>query len=380
MRIGIVCYPSVGGSGIVATELGRALSRRGHQVHFITYDVPFRLDRYERNVSFHEVEVPAYPLFKYPPYLLALTNKIVEVCRMESLDILHVHYAIPHAAAGLLARQITGGRLRLVTTLHGTDITLVGSNPSFAEIVAHSINQSDAVTAVSEYLRGRTRDVFDISRRIELIPNFINVEEYRRKQVPCLRRRFAPNGEAVVVHISNFRPVKRVDVVVETFERIRRRLPARLLMVGDGPEVPRACAVATRLGVREHTCFLGRQERVIDLLSTADLFLLPSASESFGLAALEAMACGVPVVASRVAGLPELIEDGRGGCLLDPNDVEGMAARSVELLSDRALHASAAADARRRAETLFSSERIVPMYEELYERVLAAAPGGDGGW
>lgn len=377
MRIGMTCYPSYGGSGAVASELGRQLARRGHTVHFITYDVPFRLSRFEENVFFHEVEVPAYPLFKYPPYLLALANKMVEVARDEKLDVLHVHYAIPHAASAYLARQVLaasgdGARVAVVTTLHGTDVTLVGSEPSFADIIAFSIDQSDGVTAVSNALRRRTMETFKTKADIRTIYNFIDPEDYRQVLEPGCRRCLAGREEAVVTHISNFRPVKRVDLVVRLFVAACRDLPVRLALIGDGPDVRKARREASRLGMGDRVVFLGRQERVEELLASSDAFLLPSLEESFGLAALEAMAAGVPVVATRVGGLPEVVgEEGEGGFLYATDDFEGMAAGLRRLLTDRELRADCAAKARNRAFRLFSSEIIVPQYESYYREVLA---------
>jgi len=381
MRIGITCYPTAGGSGVVATELGRQLARRGHIIHFISYDQPFRLRDFTRNVAYHQVEVPNYPLFKYPPYLLALANKMAEVALYEQLDIIHVHYAIPHAASAYLARQMLaartngrGRRLRFVTTLHGTDITLVGSEPSFADMVAFTINQSDGVTAVSESLREETIKTFSVTKEIVTIPNFIDPDEYRREAVAGDRRALAADDEKIILHVSNFRPVKRVDAVVQIFARVAAEVKARLLMVGDGPDLPLARREAERLGVSDRVTFLGQQDEVAGLFSVADLFLLPSAKESFGLVALEAMACGVPVIASRVGGLPEVIGDKQAGFLYPPERLDRMARKAIQLLTDGTKHRKAAVAARRRAVGQFSASRIVPQYEELYRRVLARQP------
>lgn len=378
MRIGITCYPSAGGSGVVATELGRQLARRGHVIHFISYDQPFRLHDFTRNVAYHQVEVPTYPLFKYPPYLLALANKMAEVALYEQLDILHVHYAIPHAASAYLARQMLAARnrgrarrLRFVTTLHGTDITLVGSEPSFADMVAFTINQSDGVTAVSESLRTETMETFNLTREIATIPNFIDPDEYRREASPDDRRALAADDEKIVLHVSNFRPVKRVDAVVQIFARVASEVRARLLMIGDGPDQPLARREAERLGVTDRVTFLGQQEEVASLFSVADLLLLPSAKESFGLVALEAMACGVPVIASRVGGLPEVVGGKEAGFLYPPERLDRMARKAIQLLSDDAKRRKAAVAARRRAIGQFSASRIVPQYEDFYRRVLA---------
>ncbi|MCL6450931.1 MAG: N-acetyl-alpha-D-glucosaminyl L-malate synthase BshA [Acetobacteraceae bacterium] len=373
MQIGMVCYPSYGGSGVVATELGLALAERGHTVHFISYDLPFRLDRFKENVTYHGVEIPAYPLFKYPPYLLALADKIVEVSRLVGLELVHVHYAIPHAASAYLAKKMLGDGLKVITTLHGTDVTLVGSDPSFANIVVFSLNQSDGVTAVSEHLRQTTMELFRPDKEIEVIYNFINPQQYRPQSPPAARRRFGPPGTKVIAHVSNFRPVKRVEVVVEVFARIQKQVPdVRLLMVGDGPDVCRAYERACALGVRDRVAFLGKQEDIPAILAGVDLFLLPSATESFGLAALEAMACGVPVVASRAGGLPEVIVEGETGYLLPPDDLEGMTCKAIKLLTDPVLHRQMAEAAFERAATVFPTDLWVKRYEEFYARVLEA--------
>ena len=376
MNIGIICYASVGGSGIVATELAKALADRGHQVHLVSTDPPFRLGDYQAGLVFHQVNTPSYPLFREPQYVLSLANKVVQVAREVRLEVVHAHYAIPHATAALLARQVleaSGHAVpRVVTTLHGTDITLVGSDPSFSEIVAYSIETSNGVTAVSQSLREATRRELNVRRDIEVIPNCLDCGIYRRREVPGLRKRFAADDATrLVIHISNFRPVKRIDAVMEVFARISRAVPARLLLVGDGPELGTAYRLSRELDIAPLVETLGAQEDVIPLLSAADLFLLPSAQESFGLAALEAMACEVPVVASNVGGLPEVISNGVSGFLRDPGDLDGMAGDAIALLTDPVLHRTIADAARARVRDEFCVDRVVPMYERYYERVLA---------
>ena len=376
MHIGIICYASVGGSGIVATELAKALADRGHQVHLVSTDPPFRLGDYQAGLVFHQVNTPSYPLFREPQYVLSLANKVVQVAREFRLEVVHAHYAIPHATVALLARQVLNASghavPRVVTTLHGTDITLVGSDPSFSEIVAYSIETSNGVTAVSQSLREATRRELNVRREIEVIPNCLDCGIYRRREVPGLRKRFAADDATrLVIHISNFRPVKRIDAVMEVFARISRAVPARLLLVGDGPELGTAYRLSRELDIAPLVETLGAQEDVIPLLSAADLFLLPSAQESFGLAALEAMACEVPVVASNVGGLPEVISNGVSGFLRDPGDLDGMAGDAIALLTDPVLHRTIADAARARVRDEFCVDRVVPMYERYYERVLA---------
>jgi L-malate glycosyltransferase len=374
MKIGITCYPTYGGSGAVATELGLELARRGHQVHFITYDSPFRLRGYSERVFFHQVEtrMGRYPLFDHFPYTLALASKQHEVVLREHLDLLHVHYAIPHATTAYLAREMLDAErsLRFITTLHGTDITLVGQESSFYAITKFSIEQSDGVTAVSSYLHDETYRAFGcVSCDVRVIPNFVNLQEYRPSEPGC-RSQIAPAGHKVITHVSNFREVKRVKDVVRVFARIRRAMPATLVMIGDGPERVDAENESRDLGVSQDVRFLGRLDSVASLLQASDLFILPSQTESFGLAALEAMACGSPVVATRAGGLTEVIDDGLNGILEPVGSVEAMGRRAVELLRDPERHAAMRAAAIAKAQE-FSADRVVPMYEEFYEEVLA---------
>jgi N-acetyl-alpha-D-glucosaminyl L-malate synthase BshA len=376
MNVGIVCYASVGGSGVIASELGKTLASRGHRVHILSSDTPFRLGDYQPGLSFHRVETPTYPLFREPHYILSLANKIVQVSRAERLDIVHAHYAIPHATAAYLARQILASSLdrmppKVITTLHGTDITLLGNDPSYSETVAFCIQQSDGVTAVSESLKADTERGLRLDCEIRVIPNFLDCSVHRRLDVPDLRHRFARDGEKIVIHVSNFRPVKRVVAVIEVFSRIRKEVPARLLMVGDGPELGDAVQRARALDLTSHVTFVGEQDQVLPLLSISDVFLLPSSQESFGLAALEAMSCEVPVIASRVGGLPEVVAHGATGFLHAPDDLDGMARSAIMVLSDESLHRRIASAARRTVHERFCDEKIVPLYEAYYEEVLS---------
>ena len=371
MRIGITCYPTYGGSGVVATELGLELAARGHDIHFISYAVPVRMTAASDRLHFHEVEVMNYPLFDHPPYTLALASKMANVARNESLDLLHVHYAIPHSVSAYLARAMLAPlRLPFVTTLHGTDITLVGADRSYLPITQFSIEQSDAVTAISEYLRGVTLTEFRIQRTVEVIPNFVNCDVFEPADGDCRRDEFASDDEKILVHLSNFRPVKRIPDVVEIFDRVRRRIPAKLMMIGDGPDRTVAEWMVREKGLMRDVIFLGKQNQVQTLLNCADVLLLPSEIESFGLAALEAMACGVPVVASRVGGLPEVIDDGVEGYLVPSHDVETMAERALSILTDADRREQMGRAARKRASTQFCSDKIIPLYEALYRRVL----------
>jgi len=379
VNIGIICYASVGGSGIVATELGKALAVRGHRVHVISTETPFRFGDYQAGLMFHQVLTPTYPLFREPQYLLSIANKVVEVARDFSLDIVHAHYAVPHATAAFLSKQVLASKLasrapRVVTTLHGTDITLVGNDPSYSEIVAFSIDQSDLVTAVSKSLRASTYEQLGVTRDIVVIPNFLDCDIHRRQGVRDLRTRYVGKDEdaKVVIHISNFRPVKRIDAVMGVFNRIRQKVNAHLLLVGDGPELGTAYRLAREFGIAPLVHSLGAQEEVVRLLSIADLFVLPSAQESFGLAALEAMACEVPVVASRVGGLPEVIEHGVSGFLHPPEALDEMAESGVMLLTDPVRHRAVAQAACARVRDEFCAEKIVPMYEECYQSVVGS--------
>ncbi len=363
MRVGITCYPTYGGSGIVATELGLELANRGHEVHFITYSNPIRLDPDVNGVYYHEVEVSNYPLFQFPPYCLALASRMAAVAERHELDLLHVHYAIPHSIAALLAQQMTAGRrLPFITTLHGTDITLVGMDPSYHSITKFSIERSDGVTAVSEYLRGRTAEVFGIEREIRVVRNFVNCEIYQPSDG-------GPPSEKTLIHISNFRPVKRVADCIRILQQVLEVTPARLLMVGDGPERGPAERLARELGVNRQVEFMGKQSHIERLLPQAHVLLLPSELEAFGLAALEAMACGVPAVATRVGGVEEVITHGIDGYLEQVGDVRSQSERVIGLLTNEAVYARLSATARRTALTRFCSGSIIPLYLQYYEEV-----------
>jgi N-acetyl-alpha-D-glucosaminyl L-malate synthase BshA len=375
MKIGITCYPTYGGSGVVATELGIELAERGHEVHFITYSPPFRLAGRESRIHYHEVTVTNYPLFEFPPYDLALATRMAEVAELYELDLLHVHYAIPHSVSALLARQMLasrGRKLPFVTTLHGTDITLVGLDHSYLPITRFAIEQSDGVTAISKYLRGKTQEEFGVDRPVEVIANFVNCDLYRKHTEICEERRktYAPNGEHLLIHLSNFRPVKRTMDVMEIFMRVGAALPARLLMVGDGPDRAACERFAYRAGMLDRVFFLGKQESVNELLPLADLLLMPSEMESFGLAALEAMACEVPTIGTSVGGVPEVVTHGETGMLYGVGEVDAMANAAIALLQDPARLAAMGRAGRRFAQQNFCSTRIVPLYEEYYLRVL----------
>ena len=374
MKIGIVCYPTYGGSGVIATELGKALAARGHQIHFISYAQPMRLDEYLDNVSYHEVEMASYPLFEFPLYTPALASKIVEVARFEKLDLVHAHYAIPHAISAFLAREILRTRLKVITTLHGTDITLVGLEPSFLPVMRFSIEQSDGVTAVSRFLREKTMTNYSITKDIRVIPNFVDTAKYRRVEHPDIRAKFAPPEERILIHVSNFRLVKRVQDVIRIFGEVRKKVPSRLLLVGDGPERS-ACEILTReMDLQQHVRFLGKQLELVPILSSADLMLMPSQSESFGLSALEAMACGVPVISSSVGGLPELQVHGETGYIAEIGDIDRMAKYAVDLLTNDVKRRQFGQAGRTRAVGNFDVTKIVSMYEEYYTECLAAGP------
>jgi L-malate glycosyltransferase len=371
MRIGITGYPTYGGSGVVATELGQELAARGHDVHFITYAPPIRMNPNNPHIHFHEAAVISYPLFDHSPYTLSLATKMLEVFENEALDLLHVHYAIPHSVSALLARSMAAPRrLPFITTLHGTDITLVGNNHNFLPITRYSIEQSDGVTSISRYLLDRTLKEFDIKRPIEVIPNFVNCDLYCRQPDERLRAEWAPSGEPILMHLSNFRPVKRILDAVETFALVREKMPAKLIMIGDGPDRAPAENLARTRGVEKDVLFLGQQNGVIAKLGQADLFLLPSQLESFGLAALEAMACEVPVIATNVGGIPEVVEHGVDGYLVEPGDVKLAAKYAIDLLSSPDRGREMGQRARVNAKKKFCAKDVIPMYEGYYQRVL----------
>ncbi len=377
MRIGIACYPTYGGSGVVASELGLELAKRGHEVHVMSYALPFRLEGYTERIYYHEIDVSAYPLFKYPPFTLSAACKMIEIAETHKLDVLHAHYAVPWAVCAHLAREVvseSGQRLKIVTTLHGTDITLVGSEPSFFKMTKFGIQRSDAVTAVSNYLKKETQKTFGIEGPIDVIHNFVDSERFRPRDEanPCKRKHLAPNGEKLVIHVSNFRPVKNIPDVVRTFALLRKELKARLLMVGEGPELPPARALAKELGVEADVVFMGKQQAVEDILACADLFLLPSAFESFGLSALEAMSCGLPVLATEIGGLGEVVTPGVDGWLCQVGDCQCMAERAYDILSNEAKWTRMSTAARKKAVEQFSPQKIVSEYEELYQRVIRA--------
>jgi N-acetyl-alpha-D-glucosaminyl L-malate synthase BshA len=366
----MICYPSYGGSGVIATELGKKLAEWGHEIHFISYDKPFKLNMFNQNIFYHEVEVLDYPLFKFPPYTIALAGKIAEVSKWAVLDLVHVHYAIPHAISAFLAKQLVGNKnLPVMTTLHGTDITVVGHEPQFYDITRFSIEASDMVTAVSRSLKEETVRIFNTNKEIEVIYNFVDPEEYKRIEVPGLRQRYAGREEKILIHISNFRPVKRLKDVVDIFELVAKKVPSRLIMVGDGPEGPTIHKYIELKGLCERVSFLGKQERVVELLSISDLLLLPSEKESFGLVALEAMACGVPVIASIAGGLPEIINDGETGYLLPIGNVAAMACKAVEILSNQAEWKRVSENGVNNSRENYHIDKIVKEYEECYKKL-----------
>lgn len=372
MKIGITCYPVAGGSGIVATELGHQLASRGHQVHFVSYALPFRLDKYQQNLFFHGVETTAYPLFKHPPYTLTLAAKMADVTCQFGLEILHVHYAIPHAISAFLAKQLMDSKPpKIITTLHGTDITLVGSDPSFYDITRFSINASDGVTAVSTYLADETRHIFEPNKEIKVIHNFIDLERFRPdNQICCKRRSFAADDEFIISHISNFRPVKRTLDVIDIFDRISRAKPSRLLLIGEGPDTILARRQVNKRNLKDRVTFLGNQSRVEAVLPLSDLFLLPSEEESFGLSALEALACGVPVIGTSDTGLIEVVEHDVNGFLFQTGDTTSMAEAGIELLSDNNRLTEFKENAHRLANERFNADKIVSEYENYYREIL----------
>ncbi|HHG85922.1 MAG TPA: N-acetyl-alpha-D-glucosaminyl L-malate synthase BshA [Bacteroidetes bacterium] len=375
MNIGIVCYPTYGGSGVIATELGKSLALRGHKVHFITYSRPIRLGHFTKDITFHEVSVADYPLFEFPPYESALASTLVDVAQYHDIDLFHVHYAIPHASAGILARNILkemGRIVPVITTLHGTDITLVGKSKVYEPVVAWSINHSDGTTAVSDWLRQETNSALSITTPIEVIPNFVDLERFQRQDKEHFRKMVASNNEKIIIHTSNFRKVKRVEDVILAYQRIKKDVPSKLLMIGDGPERPRVEELCRELNLCNSIVFLGYQNPVEEIYSIADLFLMPSASESFGLSALEVMACGVPCITSNAGGLPEVNLDGKTGFVCEIGDTDCMGEKAVELLRDDALWQKFSRQARSTAEE-YSIDKIVPLYETYYQKVLKSA-------
>ncbi|MFZ9261911.1 MAG: N-acetyl-alpha-D-glucosaminyl L-malate synthase BshA [Chitinophagaceae bacterium] len=372
MNIGIVCYPTFGGSGVLATELGKALADKGYGIHFITYQQPVRLTGFNANIFYHEVRVPAYPLFDFPPYETALASTMVDVVKNNNVDLLHVHYAIPHASAAFMAKQILAEEnihVPFITTLHGTDITLVGRDKTYAPVVTFSINKSDAITAVSDNLRNETLENFDIKKEISVIHNFVDITRFSVQPIDAFKKAIAPNGEKVILHASNFRKVKRIADVIYTFNKIKKNISSKLLLVGDGPERHMAEELCRELGIFEETRFVGKQQDMEDIYAIADLFLLPSEYESFGLAALEAMAAGTPVVATNAGGIPEIITHGKNGFLSDVGDVEQMSKQAITILENEKILKSFSEAARKQAET-FDINNIVPKYEALYNQVL----------
>lgn len=370
LKIGITCYPTLGGSGVVATELGKLLAERGHEIHFITHSIPFRLGKFHKNIYFHEVEVNDYYVFRYPPYDLSLASKMAQVAKMQNLDILHVHYAVPHAICSYLAKQMLNNGMKTVTTLHGTDITVLAQDESLKDLIRLAIHQSDAVTAVSSDLISETRQLLDITTPIELTYNFVDKRIYYPRDVSNLRNDYAAPEEKILMHISNFRPVKRVSDVIDIFEKVQKELPSKLLLVGEGPELSKIQCKINSLGLEDKVLFLGKQEDVAQIISLADVLLLPSEKESFGLVALEAAACGVPTIGSNAGGIPELVIHGETGYLSSIGDVDGMAENALKLLSDEKLHKQFREACIQRARTDFCNDRITHEYESIYYKVL----------
>lgn len=369
LKIGITCYPTLGGSGVVATELGMLLAEKGHEVHFITHGIPFRLGRFDKNIFYHEVEVPDYHVFRYPPYDLALATKLAQVAELKELDLLHVHYAIPHAVCALLAKQMVGSKLKVVTTLHGTDITVLAQDQSISKLIQYAINESDAVTAVSQDLINETRASLDIVRDIDLVHNFVDRRIYYPHEVSELRQEFAEPNEKILIHISNFRPVKRVLDVIDTFNLVQQQVPSKLMLVGEGPELSKVIHRVKELGLTDRVIFCGKQDDVAQVISLADLMLLPSEKESFGLVALEAMSCGVPTISSNAGGIPELIIHGDTGFLADVGDTAAMASHAINLLSDSNLYSAMSKACLYRAHHTFCNDYMTYKYEEIYYRV-----------
>lgn len=373
MKIGITCYPTYGGSGVVATELGLSLAKLGHQVHFISYAMPHRLNRFVENIFYHEVEMSNYPLFEHSLYCLSLTSKMLEVMEYEKLDLMHVHYAIPHAVSAYLARQVlqkANKNIKFITTLHGTDITLVGLEPSFMPIVKFSIEESNGVTAVSRFLKEKTLTNYNIQKEIEVIYNFIDTDVYKPQPSVEFRKHIAPNGEKVLVHTSNFRPVKRVPDIIRILEKVNKEIPTKLILVGDGPERGECERLAREINIHQNVVFLGKQDALAEILNSADLFIMPSQSESFGLSALEAMACGKPVISSSVGGLPELVIHNETGFIAEIGDVERMAKYTIDLLKNEKKYSIFSQNSRKRAVEHFDKRLIIPKYVEYYEKIL----------
>ena len=372
MKIGITCYPTYGGSGVIATELGKALALKGHQIHFISYALPFRLASFVENVVFHEVEMSSYPLFEFPLYSLALASKMVEVAEYEKLDLLHVHYAIPHAASAFLAREMLKEKkdIKIITTLHGTDITLVGLEPSFLPLVKFSIEKSDGVTAVSRFLKEKTLTNYDINKDILVIPNFVDTELFKPNPDCSFRKNIAPGGEKILIHTSNFRPVKRVTDTIKIFDIVQKEVPSKLILVGDGPDRSECERLVRQLNLIDKVKFLGKQDGLVEILTASDVFLIPSQSESFGLAALEAMACGLPVVSSSVGGLPELVGHNECGFIAEIGDIDRMAKYVIDLLTNEKKYRIFSQNARERAVKKFDMNKVVPHYEDYYKKVL----------
>jgi len=372
MKIGITCYPTYGGSGVMATELGKDLALRGHEVHFISYALPFRLNHYVENIFFHEVETSSYPLFEFPLYSLSLASKMAEVAEFENLDLLHVHYAIPHATSAYLTKQMLNGKrdLKIITTLHGTDITLVGLEPSFLPLVKFSIEQSDGVTAVSRFLKEKTITNYSCDKDIKVIPNFVDTDLYKPISNGEFKKHIADENEKLLVHTSNFRVVKRVTDTIKIFEKIHDKIPSKLILVGDGPDRSECERLCREIGLDDKVKFLGKQDGLVEILTSSDIFLIPSQSESFGLAALEAMACGLPVISSSVGGLPELIRHNETGFIAEIGDIDRMAKYTLELLSNERKYRMFSDNARSRAVDVFEKSRVVPMYENYYKTIL----------